>query len=239
MAEIYIEARPDIGGMEGAMEGAKAMIAQLQQGAPFSLLAQQFSSASSAANGGDIGWVSEGELRSELNDVLLQMEPGALSTPILVPGGIYVIALVDKRVSESETVYKLKQINFPISDPSELDAAKSAIASARDLVTSCDTIASDVKQIEGLQQADMGELKAGEIAEPILDRLALVDVGQLTETIETPSSVAAVLVCDRRVTGSNIPTRDQIEDRLIDQQLAQASKRHLRDLRRQASIIVR
>ena len=85
----------------------------------------------------------------------------------------------------------------------------------------------------------MGELKAGEIAEPILDRLALVDVGQLTETIETPSSVAAVLVCDRRVTGSNIPTRDQIEDRLIDQQLAQASKRHLRDLRRQASIIVR
>ena len=239
VAEIYIEARPDIGGMEGAMEGAKAMIAQLQQGAPFSLLAQQFSSASSAANGGDIGWVSEGELRSELNDVLLQMEPGALSTPILVPGGIYVIALVDKRVSESETVYKLKQINFPISDPSELDAAKSAIASARDLVTSCDTIASDVKQIEGLQQADMGELKAGEIAEPILDRLALVDVGQLTETIETPSSVAAVLVCDRRVTGSNIPTRDQIEDRLIDQQLAQASKRHLRDLRRQASIIVR
>ena len=175
VAEIYIEARPDIGGMEGAMEGAKAMIAQLQQGAPFSLLAQQFSSASSAANGGDIGWVSEGELRSELNDVLLQMEPGALSTPILVPGGIYVIALVDKRVSESETVYKLKQINFPISDPSELDAAKSAIASARDLVTSCDTIASDVKQIEGLQQADMGELKAGEIAEPILD-LSLIHI---------------------------------------------------------------
>ena len=38
------------------------------------------------------------------------------------------------------------------------------------------------------------------------------------------------MVCERQTTGSDIPTRDQIEDRLLDQQLAQASKRALRDL---------
>jgi len=70
VAEIYIEGTPEIGGMEGALEGAKAMIQQLSDGAPFPLLAQQFSSAASAAKGGDIGWVREGELRSELDSVM-------------------------------------------------------------------------------------------------------------------------------------------------------------------------
>jgi len=49
----------------------------------------------------------------------------------------------------------------------------------------------------------------------------------------------ALMVCERTVTGSNIPTRTEIEERLMDQQLAQASKRHLRDLRRQATIMMR
>jgi peptidyl-prolyl cis-trans isomerase SurA len=47
------------------------------------------------------------------------------------------------------------------------------------------------------------------------------------------------MVCSKEITGSDIPTREAIEDRLMDQQLAQASKRHLRDLRRQATIVVR
>ena len=42
VAEIFIEATADIGGMDGAIEGARAMIGQVQQGAPFPLLAQQF-----------------------------------------------------------------------------------------------------------------------------------------------------------------------------------------------------
>ena len=110
VAEIYIEATPDIGGMDGAMEGAPAMIAQVKGGAPFPLLAQQFSSAASAAKGGDVGWVREGELRPEIDTVIKKMAPGSVSTPIQVPGGVYVVALVDKKISEADTLYKLKQV---------------------------------------------------------------------------------------------------------------------------------
>jgi len=79
VAEIYIEASPEIGGMEGALEGANAMITQVKGGAPFALLAQQFSSAASAARGGDVGWVREGELRPEIDAVIKQMVDGSLS----------------------------------------------------------------------------------------------------------------------------------------------------------------
>ena len=39
-----------------------------------------------------------------------EMVPGSVSTPIQVPGGVYVVALVDKKISESDTLYKLKQV---------------------------------------------------------------------------------------------------------------------------------
>ncbi len=85
----------------------------------------------------------------------------------------------------------------------------------------------------------MGELRASEMSEAIIDVLADVDAGQLTDPLDTPQGVAAILVCSRDASGTNIPTRNEVEDRLMDQQLAQASKRHLRDLRRQATIVVR
>jgi len=239
VAEIYIEASPEIGGMDGAIEGANAMIAQLSQGAPFQLLAQQFSSAPSASAGGVIGWVSEGELRPELDRVILQMEKGNLSKPIQVPGGVYVIALVDKQISETETLFKLKQVNYLAETQDEKDAAKGKLLALQGKITSCDTLSADVDAYEDLRFADMGELKTSDLAEDILSKLAETDVGSLSDPIETPQGVASILVCDRSTSGSNIPTRDEVEDRLMDQQLAQASKRHLRDLRRNATIVIR
>lgn len=239
VAEIYIEATPDIGGMDGAMEGARAMIAQVAEGAPFPLLAQQFSSAPSAAKGGDVGWVREGELRPEIDSALKSMEKGNLSEPIQVPGGVYVVALLDTQTSESETFYKLKQVNIPGDTPEAVGAAMTQLVAYKDKLTSCDTLSDDAEAIEGLNYADMGEVKAGDVNEAILGALAATDVGSLSEPIETPGGAVAIMVCDRDVRGSNVPTRDEVENRLMDQQLASASKRHLRDLRRNATISVR
>ncbi len=236
VAEIYIEASPDIGGMDGAMEGANAMVQQVKDGAPFPLLAQQFSSSPSAAKGGDIGWVREGELRPALDDVIKIMEVGSLSEPIQVPGGVYVIALVDKKISEAETLYKLKQVTVEAED---FDTAKSRLIELRDTLSSCDTLTEDVSDLEGVSSADMGELKASDLNEQILSMLETTDVGGMSDAIERPQGATSIMVCAREATGSEIPTRDEIEDRLMDQQLAQASRRHLRDLRREATLVVR
>ncbi len=239
VAEIYIEASPDIGGMDGAMEGAKAMLTQLREGAPFPLLAQQFSSSPTAAKGGDLGWVREGELRPEINDVMIGLKKGELAEPIQVPGGVYVIALLDTQMNEAQTVYKLKQLSVKADTDSEKEAAKAKLNSARGVITSCSSIEEDIKKVDGVTQTDMGELNEADMSDAVIARLSPVEKGGLTAPMETPSGVSSILVCDRTLTGSNIPTRDEVENRLMDQQLAQASKRHLRDLRRKASIVVR
>ena len=239
VAEIYIEATPDIGGMDGAMEGGRAMKIQAEQGAPFSLLAQQFSSAPSSAKGGDVGWVREGELRPEVDAVLSTLSKGDISDPIQVPGGVYVVAKLDERVSTSETVYKLKQVNLPAEDDAALSAASDKLMALKPSLTDCKTLEEDIKAIDGLKTADMGEVKDSDMSEEISAVLTTTGVNELSDPIRTPAGAVALMVCERNVTGSNIPTRTEIEERLMDQQLAQASKRHLRDLRRQATIMMR
>lgn len=239
VAEIYIEASPDIGGMNGAIQGAEAMIEQLGTGAPFNVLARQFSSAPSAAKGGDIGWIREGELREEINAVLLQMEKGQVSKPIPVPGGVYVVALADKKISSSETFFTLSQINYKIKDQSEVENAKATLKVAAAAAKSCDTLAKDVKDIEGVGTSDMGEIKAGDLTDEILEVLAATKTGEVSTHMAAGNSLISVMICDRSVRGSGIPSRDDVENRLLNQQEAQASRRHLRDLRRKATIVSR
>jgi peptidyl-prolyl cis-trans isomerase SurA len=48
-----------------------------------------------------------------------------------------------------------------------------------------------------------------------------------------------MFVCDRQENVPNMPTREQLEDRLFGQQLGMISERSLRNLRREATIIRR
>ena len=236
VSEIFIEATPDIGGMDGATEGARAMIEQVKQGAPFTALARQFSSSATSAKGGDMGWVRQGELREEVNAAISKMEKGTVSEPIPVPGGVYVVALRDTRQSTSETVYKLQQIRIAADTEDAVNAAKVTLEGLQLTLNNCDAVEDAIEDVADAQAADMGEVKSSEVSEEILNVLSTTDVNALSAPMELSGGVMALMVCDRTVQGSGIPTRQEVEDRLIDQQLAQSSKRYLRDLRRAATI---
>ena len=66
---------------------------QLRQGAPFPVVARQFSQHPTAATGGDMGWINSGQLAPELDGALSKMEVGAVSQPIRSTGGWYVLGL--------------------------------------------------------------------------------------------------------------------------------------------------
>ena len=87
ISEVFLDANR-VGGMEVAVNGAGQLIAQMQQGAPFQAVARQFSASATAAGGGEVGWVSMGEMAPEVDAALAQMRPGQLSQPIPVRDGV-------------------------------------------------------------------------------------------------------------------------------------------------------
>jgi len=122
---------------------------------------------------------------------------------------------------------------------SDLEDAKRRLIALRDELKSCDTLEDDIDGLENIAAADMGDLKSSDLNEEIVTVLESTDVGSLSDPFDRPDGATSIMVCDRATTGADIPTRDQVEDNLLDRQLAQASKRALRDLRRQATLVVR
>jgi len=71
---------------------------------PFFRIAQQFSKAPGAPQGGDMGWVQEGQLSRELDEVLVTLEPEQVSNPIRTLGGYHILMLRQKRQISEETM---------------------------------------------------------------------------------------------------------------------------------------
>ena len=81
---------------------AESLFEQLKAGAKFDQIASQFSQSATAAVGGDIGWVLEGELPGEIEAVLARMEPGTIAPPVRTFDGFSIVLLIDRRTVLSD-----------------------------------------------------------------------------------------------------------------------------------------
>jgi len=77
---------------------ASDILKKAQEGGDFAELARQYSQdASSAANGGDMGFFKEGELIPPLGDVAFKLGVGEVGGPIRIPEGVLIIKVVDRK----------------------------------------------------------------------------------------------------------------------------------------------
>ena len=80
-----------------AQRFAETVINELHAGAPFAMVAAQFSQAQTALDGGQLGWVETNQLDPEVARLVTQMPVGAVSNPVRVPGGFSIVTLQAKR----------------------------------------------------------------------------------------------------------------------------------------------
>jgi peptidyl-prolyl cis-trans isomerase SurA len=240
VSEIFIDAAR-AGGMDAAMAGAQQLISQLQAGAPFPAVARQFSSSPTAASGGDSGWIVQGDLPPEVEAALNQLRPGQLSQPIPVRDGVYIIFLRDRRSGSNATLVNLKQAAIPLqpdATPEAVAAATTQLETLRSHVTGCSDLESQA-QAAGIVAGDLGEAEVNELAPAFRDAAAPLAVGQLSQPIRTNVGLHLIAVCSRRQSGQDAPSHEQIENRLMGQQLSMVSRRVMRDLRMTATIETR
>lgn len=77
---------------------AEKLVSQLQKKPEaFGKVAQQFSAAPGAAQGGAVGWVIGGQMPTEVDAVLPSLSPRSISNPIKTQSGFYIIFLQEKR----------------------------------------------------------------------------------------------------------------------------------------------
>ena len=86
LGEIFIPV-DDRTNSADAQRFAETVITELHAGAPFAMVAAQFSQTQTALEGGELGWEQTNQLDPAVARLVAEMPVGAVSNPVRVPGG--------------------------------------------------------------------------------------------------------------------------------------------------------
>ncbi|MEQ9002293.1 MAG: peptidylprolyl isomerase, partial [Pseudomonadales bacterium] len=98
--------------VQAARTRAAEIVTELRDGAEFRQMAIANSAASTALEGGDLGWRKAGELPSLFAEQVLELKPGDTADPIETSGGIHIVQLLEVRgaSTQSELQSRLRHI---------------------------------------------------------------------------------------------------------------------------------
>ena len=244
VAEIFVAAE-DPSRLNDARKFADTVIQQLRAGAPFPMVAAEFSQSETALKGGDLGWVRPDQLDAPIAALVQQMPVGAVSNPVRVAGGFAVITLQDKRLSGNDlaTVLNVRQAFYPFTDKLDPSAPteqqKQALAQAEALsksATSCDTVEAANKALGEKRPTNPGDLRLDHMNPQMQTLLGGLEVGHASKALVTPSGVMVVMLCKREQKNLAAMTKEDIADQLVQDRVELASRQLQQDLRRRALI---
>lgn len=225
---------------------ASRLIQQMQQGARFSAIAQQFSHSATAAVGGDIGWIRPDELDPKLGNAVAGMRPGELSPPIRTRAGYYLLLVLDRRSGkagdEEDEELHLAQVVFPFPQQAGGAVRRAAIVAAESVRAAAPSGCDQLMQIGKARSSPLtseGTLRMSQIAPAMRRILSALPVGQPSEPIVQKNGVGIVMVCAKSAPQSTVATRDAVEEALIRQRLDTISRSYMRELRQAAYVDVR
>jgi len=92
-----------------ASEEAADIVERIRKGADFSELARIHSSDDSAQNGGDMGYIHAGMLGEHAQKVLDIMEPGEVSSPVVLLEGVAIFRLADRVTAKLNPLSDVKE----------------------------------------------------------------------------------------------------------------------------------
>jgi len=225
---------------------ADNIISQLKAGADFSVLARNLSQSASAAVGGDLGWIRQGQLAPKLDKAIANMADGSLSPPLQTLSGFHILLKRKSRIgqgltSDDEKV-DLFQVYLPLPPSATADDVKAGLDAAAKMTagaTSCDAMADIAKKTGSKLSGRLGKVKTASLPAQTRKLVGDLAINKPSQPIRSGDGVAVLMVCGRegKLTLSQI--RDNIETSLLNDRLDILARRHLRDLRRTAFLDIR
>lgn len=226
-------------------QNARDVIRALEQGANFGGLARQFSASSSAANGGNLGWLYTGEMAGELQQAINQMQPGDVSDPIRTIRGYYILKLLDRRRGDANALTDVRldlyQLFVPIAantPEDEVNTKLGILQNAKETADSCQSLANVAVDLGSDMSGKTEGISPNDLAGPVRNAVANLDKGDISDVIRVDGGALLVMVCDK-TEESTLPDRESIRQRLEMERLEILARRKLRELRRNAFIDIR
>ena len=191
--------------IERAARAADDIVAQLRDGAEFAQMAMEHSAASTALEGGDLGWRGAGELPSLFAEQIVAMSPGETADPIRNSLGFHVVQLLEQRgVSRERQMQSL--VRHILVQPSAIRSP----AETRDLIFELHQriddgedfaeLASEFSDDPGsaLAGGELGWSDGSDFVPEFRGAMASLDAGEVSQPFESMHGWHVLEILDRR-----------------------------------------
>ena len=242
IGEIYMSATQETAPQ--VAENMRKILEQIRGGGSFVAYARQFSEASTAATGGDLGWVRPAQLPQSLAEAAEQMQVGQVVGPVEVPGGFSILYLIDSRqvltADPRNALLSLKQlaIGFPEGITEAQATAQAAeFAKATQAIKGCGA-ANEVAAQLGASVVDNDQVKLRDLPAALQGAIAQLQIGQASQPFgSVEDGIRVLILCGRDdPQTAAAPSFDAIMSRLENERVNKRAQIYLRDLRRDAII---
>ncbi|MCD6035845.1 MAG: chaperone SurA [Rickettsiales bacterium] len=234
-------------------EAAISLSQQLKNGASFESLARQFSRSSTAADGGKIGWVETRQLSTELRAGVAGIAEGGISDPISTPNGYAIVKVHERKTSSDDGTQAkenikvtMKQIFVPFAsdkaDRARIEKTRESLQNIRGQMTDCGVVESLAPRVKGGAKTDTITSVIKELHPEVRAVVRDLDVNRPSPVIQTSMGLHLFMVCEKEIPSAlkaQLPERQEVRERLIEQKVSVKARRYLRDLRRNAFVEIR
>ena len=221
---------------------AEQLVGQIRTGTDFKAIARHFSQTASASHGGDIGWITQGQMEHSIEKVISKMKPGQVSMPIKTLSGYTIILLREKKSKLDNFTFTLRQLFMPLTGPEALSPQnQSELLKVARRTSSCEDFDLLIQQTGNPQSGPIGEIRADDLLPT--PRAAVLQLAPYTASVPVPMNggIAILMVCDKTNTEEypGLSSRKAITQQLERAKIESIRHQVLRTLRRAAFIEVR
>jgi peptidyl-prolyl cis-trans isomerase D len=142
---------------------AEAIIKEARRGKDFGELAKKDSADPTAAKGGDVGWVVQGQMPPAVDKLIFGIGKGDVSDPVETPGGVQIFKIDDVRAEKNLT---LKEATEEITQILKTDQARKAAGQAAEndrVKAQAGTEFTELAQASGIAAKETRLFAAGEV----------------------------------------------------------------------------
>lgn len=229
---------------EAARAEVDDIMSQLAAGADFGQLAIAHSDGQGALEGGLLGWRRGAQLPTLFASTIVQMEPGEVSEPIQSASGFHIVRLNEIRGAQAVMVDQIR-VRHILMKPNEIldDATvEQRLANIRQQILAGDDFGAIAQALSedpasAAENGDLGWVGPGVFVPEFEQRLATLEIGEISEPFRTRYGWHIAEVTDRR---SHDTTEELKEQRCAEQiresKLEEQQELWLRQIRDQAFV---
>ena len=245
ISHIFLKVRPASSSDSAAINQLRELKEMIQAGANFSELAAEYSQdPGSKQTGGDLGFVSRGNLVPEFEEVAFALQPGELSRIVKTDFGYHLIKLEERR---GEKIHVRHILLTPEATDSDIQSVRDELNALRTEViegAAFDSLAQEVSDDADvtLNKGNLGWFEVPNLQLPEFQQVVdTMEVGDISQPFQTELGWHVIKLNDMRPAGE-VTLEDnwaEIEQMVIQQKRAEEYQTWLDNIRSQFYVDVK